>query len=140
MAAKIVENAMSRTPKILTTIAIIVVVAAVAVTQLPKSGYDSDITRIGQGRPAVVLVFENFAAPSMDAMALFDEVRGDYAGGVDFLVADSGSPRGQAFIAHHQAHVGQVLTFRADGTLVRAERLAGDEAALRERLRNDLGL
>jgi hypothetical protein len=140
MGVQTPENAMSRTLKILTTIAIIGVIAAVAVTQLPTSGYDSDVTRVGQGRPAVVLVFENFAAPSMDAMALFDQVRGDYADRLDFLVADSGSPRGQTFITRHQAQVGQVLTFRGDGTLVRAEHLAGDEAALRERLRSDLGL
>jgi hypothetical protein len=130
---------MSRSVRLLTTIAIVLALAVVVIRHLPTSGYDSDVTRVGQGRPAIVLVFENFAAPSVEAMALFDRVRGDYADRVDFLVADVGTPRGQEFVAGHQVHPGSVLTFRGDGTLVRAGFLV-DEAALRERLRQDLGL
>jgi hypothetical protein len=131
---------MSRFLQILTGIAIVVAAGLLVFRHLPTSGYGSDVSQVGQGRPAVVLVFESFSPPSIEAMELFDRVRRDYADRLDFLVADTGSPRGQAFIAHHGVHVGQVLTFRADGTRVRASILDGDEQALRERLRQDLGL
>ena len=131
---------MSRTMQFLIGIAVVLGAGLLVIRHLPMAGYDSDVTQVGQGRPAAVLVFESFAPPSMEAMALFDQVRRDYADRLDFLVADTGSPRGQAFIARHQVQVGQVLTFRADGTLVRAASLDGGEPALRERLRHDLGL
>jgi hypothetical protein len=130
---------MSRSVRILTTIAIILAVAVVVVRNLPRTGYLADLGRIGQGQPAVVLVFEAFAGPVVDAMALFDRVRGDYADRLVFLVADTGTPDGREFVARHRAQVGQVLTFRGDGSLVQLEFLV-DETALRERLRQDLGL
>lgn len=131
---------MSRPVQALIVIVVFLVAGLLVFRHLPVAGYDSDVTRVGQGRPAVVLVYENFAPPSMTAMELFDQVRREYADRLDFLVADIGSPRGQAFIAEHGAHAGQVLTFRGDGTRVRADWLSGDAQALRERLRQDLDL
>ena len=131
---------MSRSVQILLAIAVILAAGLLVFRHLPMAGYDSDVTKVGQGRPAAVLVFESFAPPNIEAMALFDQVRHDYADRLDFFVADTGSPRGQEFIARHDAHVGQVLTFRGDGSRVRAATLTGDAQALRERLRYDLGL
>ena len=131
---------MSRSVQILVAIAVVLAAGVLAIRHLPMAGYDSDVTQVGQGRPAAVLVFESFSPPSIEAMALFDQVRRDYADRLDFFVADTGSPRGREFIARHEVHVGQVLTFRADGTRVRAASLDGGEQALRERLRHDLGL
>jgi hypothetical protein len=131
---------MSRSLQTLIVVAIVLVVGVMVVRHLPMAGYDSDVTKVGQGRPAVVLVFENFSPPSIEAMAVFDQVRRDYAERLDFLVADTGTPRGRDFIDRHNVHVGQVLTFRPDGTRVRVAMLEGGEQALRERLRQDLGL
>jgi hypothetical protein len=131
---------MSRSMQMLLLAAVVVAAGVLVFRHLPTAGYDSDVTRVGQGRPAVVLVFENFSPPSVEAMELFDQVRRDYADRLDFFVADTGSPRGQEFIARHDAHFGQVLTFRSDGTRVRMANLDGDPQALRERLRQDLGL
>jgi len=131
---------MSKATRIGIGMVFVVAVGVVIIRYLPMIGYDSDVTRIGQGRPAVVLVFENFAPPSMEAMELFNQIRRDYRDRLDFLVADSGTPRGQAFIAEHGLQVGQVVTFRADGTRVRADWLAGDADALRARLREELAL
>jgi hypothetical protein len=131
---------MPRALQILLAVVVVAATAALVIQQLPRVGYDSDVTRIGQGRPALVLVYENFSPPSMEAMAVFDEIRDDYAERLDFLVADVGSPRGQAFITQHGVRVGQVLTFRGDGSSVRADPLQGGAPALRERLRVDLGL
>jgi hypothetical protein len=131
---------MSRSVQILMGVAVVVMVGMLVFRHLPTAGYDSDVTRVGQGRPAVVLVFENFAPPSIEAMEVFDQIRRDYADRLEFLVADTGSPRGREFIARHDVHVGQVLTFRGDGTRVRVASLDGGAPGLRERLRQDLGL
>jgi hypothetical protein len=135
-----VRTGMSRTVQILIGVAAVVAAGFLVFSHLPTAGYDSDIGRVGQGRPAVVLVFENFAPPSVEAMQAFDRVRGDYADRLEFLVADTGTPWGRDFIDRHGAHVGQVLTFRGDGTRVRVGALTGGERELRERLRQDLGL
>lgn len=131
---------MNRTVRIVMIAAIVLALALVVIRHLPRAGYPADLSRIGQGQPAVVLAFEAFAGPVVDAMALFDRVRDDYADQLVFLVADTGTPDGRDFVARHQAVPGQVLTFRADGSLVRVEFLGGDEAALRARLRQDLQL
>jgi len=131
---------MSRLAQWLIGIAAFALAGLLVFRHLPMAGYDSDVTRVGQGRPAVVLVYENFAPPSMAVMDLFDQVRREYEDRLEFLVADTGSPRGQAFIAQHGVQAGQVLTFRGDGTLVRADWVIGDAQRLRDRLRQDLGL
>ncbi|MCC5874168.1 MAG: hypothetical protein JJU22_17340 [Gammaproteobacteria bacterium] len=119
---------------------VVLVAGVVIIALLPKGGYDSDVSQVGQGTPAVVLAFENYAPASMDAMALFDRVRRDYQDHVLFLVADLGSPRGRTFAERHQAFSGIVMTFRADGSLVGRAMLESGEAGLRERLERELGL
>ena len=119
---------------------VIVLAGALIFSVLPMAGYESDVGKVGQGRPAVVLAFENYAPASMDTMDAFGRVRRDYGDQIEFLVADLGSPRGRAFVERHNAHTGQVLTFRGDGTRVRVALLDGGEQALRERLQQDLGL
>lgn len=124
----------------LITLAVVLVAGAVIFALLPKGGYNSDVSQVGQGTPAVVLAFENYAPASMDAMALFDRVRRDYQDSVLFLVADLGTPRGQSFADRHQASSGVVMTFRADGSLAGRGLLESGEAGLRQRLQRELGL
>jgi hypothetical protein len=131
---------MSRSLQTVIIVAIVLMAGVVVVRHLPMAGYDSDVTQVGQGRPAVVLVFESFSPTSIEAMDVFDQVRRDYAERLDFLVADIGTPRGREFVDRHNVHVGQVLTFRADGTRVRVAMLEGGAQAFRERLREDLAL
>jgi len=121
--------------------AVVIVLASVLIfSLLPMAGFDSDVGKVGQGRPAVVLAFENYAPASMDTMDAFSRVRRDYAEQIEFLVADLGTPRGRAFVERNNAFTGQVMTFSGDGTRVRVELLDGGEQALRDRLQQDLGL
>jgi hypothetical protein len=131
---------MSKTKQTAITLGVLVAAGAMIIALLPKGGYSSDVSQVGQGMPAVVLAFENYAPASMDAMALFDRVRRDYRDDVMFLVADLGTPRGRTFADRHRAFSGVVMTFRADGTLVGRELLESGEAGLRQRLRTELGL
>ena len=131
---------MSKVKQTSITLGVVVVAGAIIIALLPKGGYNSDVSQVGQGMPAVVLAFENYAPASMDAMALFDRVRRDYRDDVMFLVADLGTPRGRAFADRHRAFSGVVMMFHADGTLAGSGLLESGEAGLRQRLAGELGL
>ncbi len=72
--------------------------AAVIAMNLPR-GYSDDLSRIGKGKVAVVLVRDKNAVQSFDLMEVMDAVRGKYAGQVEFLLTDSDTQEGRAFIA-----------------------------------------
>ena len=72
--------------------------AAVIAMNLPR-GYSDDLSRIGKGKVAVVLVRDKNAVQSFDLMEVMDAVRGKYDGQVEFLLTDSDTPEGRAFIA-----------------------------------------
>jgi hypothetical protein len=71
--------------------------AAVIAMNLPR-GYSDDLSRIGKGKVAVVLVRDKNAVQSFDLMEVMDAVRGKYDGQVEFLLTDSDTPEGRAFI------------------------------------------
>lgn len=120
---------------------VIVVAAAVFILAfLPRGGFDSDLSQVGEGKPALVLAFENYQPASMDAMDLMRQVRADYQERVNFLVADVGNPRNDLFLNEHDPAPGQVMTFTGNGELVRSAYLEGNAQALQERLQRELGI
>ena len=88
-------------------------------SQLPRGAYPTDLSRVGQGRPALVLAFDMRYVSGMEVMELMNAIRDDYHERVDFLVARLSLEEGQAFASRHQAHDGTVLLFSGDGTLVK---------------------
>ena len=72
--------------------------AVVIAMNLPR-GYSDDLSRIGKGKVAVVLVRDKNAVQSFDLMEVMNAVRDRYAGQVEFLLTDSDTPEGRAFIA-----------------------------------------
>lgn len=95
-------------------------VVALIWRQLPSGAYPTDLTRIGQGRPAVVLAHDANHTGGFAAMELMNVVRGDHAGQVEFLVAHLGLADGQAFASRHGARDGTVLLFDGRGQRVGA--------------------
>ncbi len=131
---------MSKSKQLLITAVVVGLSAVLIIGLLPKGGYNSDVSRVGQGQPAVVLAFENYAPASMDTMALFDRVRRDHREQVLFLVADLGTPRGRTFADQYRAFSGVVMTFGPDGTLLGHGLIESGESELRQRLSQELGL
>ncbi len=131
---------MSRPRRLLITLAVIAIPAVFIIALLPKGGYDSDISQVGTGTPAVVLTFENYAPASMETMALLDRVRPDHRHEVLFLVADLGTPRGRAFAERYRAFSGILMTFDEEGTLRGRGLIEHGEDELRRRLADELGL
>lgn len=84
--------------------------------QLPRGGgYPTDMTRVGAGLPTLVLAFDMHYTGGTAVMALMNEIRADYAGRMEFLVANLGMPDGRQFANSHAAFDGTVLLFDAAG-------------------------
>jgi hypothetical protein len=85
---------------------------------LPGAGYPTDLSRVGAGRPVLVLTHDHNSVGSAEVMELMNGIRADYDGRVDFLVAPLALPHAQAFAQRNAARQGTVLLFAADGRRV----------------------
>jgi len=97
---------------------LLVLLVAIVVMNLPR-GFSDDLSRIGQGKAAVVLVRDKNAVESMNLMNLLDSIRGQYAGRVEFLLTDYDTPEGRAFIAANNAAPITLVLFDAGGKQVK---------------------
>ena len=113
---------------------VVALVAALVWSQLPRAPYSTDLTRIGQGRPAMVLAYDIKSMGGMEVMAMMDALRPAYGERVHFLVAPLGAPHGQAFGQRHQAVNGTVVFFSEAGVAVRRMHLPADTAELQRAL------
>lgn len=99
-------------------LALIGLLGALFWSQLPPGAYPTDLTRVGAGKPALVLAFDKHYSGGMAVMEAMNAIRADYAPRVDFLVAHLGMADGQAFAHRYLASDGTVLLFSAEGELV----------------------
>ncbi|WP_455220619.1 hypothetical protein [Kaarinaea lacus] len=93
----------------------IAVFLAVAFMLLPK-GFSGDTSIIGQGSNVAVLAHNKDSVQSLNLMEYMNQVRNDYAGKVEFVVADANTPQGRAFIQSQQVELGTLLLFASNGT------------------------
>ncbi len=124
----------------LITVAIVVVALAIAATQLPR-GFSENVSVIGQGKPAVVLVHNKESVLSQNLMNLLGDVRKNFEEHVEFLVVDIATDIGRTFIADHQLDGSIMLVLfdgsgRVRGVLPNIE----DESRLRSLLNNTFSL
>ena len=103
-------------------------------SQLPRGAYPTDLTRVGEGRPALVLAYDIKSMGGMEVMRLLDTLRGEYTNRVEFLVADLGVPDGHNFAQRHGAANGTVMLFSGDGSHVRTIHLPLNTEMLRHAL------
>jgi len=99
-------------------VAFFAALAALAVMNLPR-GYSDDLSRVGKGKVAVVLVRDKNAVQSYDLMEMMNGVRDQYSGQVEFLLTDFDTPQGRAFIAANGASRATLALFDANGKLVK---------------------
>jgi hypothetical protein len=125
---------MPRKTKWLIYLAIIGGVIALVWSQLPRSPYPTDLARIGQGQPALVLAYDIQSMGGMEVMGMMDDLRGEYAERIEFLVAPLGAPQGRAFGQRHDAINGTVVLFTAQGAAVNTVHLPLNTAELRQAL------
>lgn len=109
-------------------------VSALIWSQLPRGPYSTDLSRIGQGRPALVLAYDIQTMGGMEVMAMMDTLRPAYRDRVQFLVAPLGAPEGQAFGQRHRAVSGTVVLFSEAGIPVRTLHGPANAAELQQAL------
>ena len=95
-----------------------VLLAIVAVMNLPR-GYSDDLSRIGKGKAAIVLIRDKNAVQALDLMEVMNGIRDQYAGQIEFLLTDFDTPQGRAFIAAHGAARVTLVLLDAGGKLVK---------------------
>ena len=98
--------------------ALFALLAAVTVMNLPR-GYSDDLSRIGKGKAAVVLVRDKNAVQTFDLMEVMNGIRDQYAGQVEFLLTDFDTAQGRAFIAANGAARATLVLLDANGKLVK---------------------
>lgn len=108
---------------------LVILTAWLAITTLSGQAMSTDLSQVGQGRPAIVLAFENYAPTSMDAMDQLNRIRSDYEPEVKFLVADLGTPEGRAFSSRISLSPGHAVLLDGSGTPVRSWFFSGRQWA-----------
>jgi len=109
-------------------------------SQLPKGRYPTDLSRIGQGQAVLVLAMDSNYLAGASVMNLLNDIRHDFAGSVQFLVASLTLADGQAFATQHQARDGTVVLFDAHGQRVAVLHAPRTQHELRQALREAFGL
>lgn len=109
---------MKKTAILIGSLAAIVLLVWVAFELFVGRPLSTDLSRLAQGKPALVLAFENYSPASMDAADLVNQVRGDYEADILFLAADLGVPDGRVFARDHNIHDGMAVLLGGDGSPV----------------------
>jgi hypothetical protein len=117
----------------LTVLAVVVVALALVAMRLPTP-MGTDLSLVGQGKPAVVLAYENYSPVGGDALARLNAVRAEYEGRMVFVLADLGTSQGRAFASRYNLHDGLVAVLAADGTPLTMTGVPADPQVLRARL------
>jgi len=113
--------------------------AAAAAMNLPR-GYSDDLSRIGKGKAAVVLIRDKNTVQSFDLMNVMDSVRDQYAGKVEFLLTDFNTPQGRAFIETNKAARATLVLLDADGNLITVLSAPQSAASLQQEIAASFGV
>lgn len=124
----------TRLQKWLIYIAITIGTLALVWSQLPRGPYSTDLTRIGQGQPSLVLAYDIQSMGGIAVMAMMDEVYDEYTDRITFLVADLGTPDGQAFSRRYDLQNGSVVLLSARGVATNTVHLPFNTAGLKQAL------
>jgi len=131
---------MTRTAQIVIAVVSIAVASVLIFSQLPTQGFQSDLAKVGNGTPTVVLGFQNHSPVGIQAMDVVNQVRNDFEDGADFIIADVTAEDGQAFAEEHGTQDGYVGIFNAGGEPQNVYEVPEDAQALRQILERELNL
>ena len=129
---------MVKTISIIAASIVAVVAVGYLLTMSAGKPISSDLSIIGQGKPALVLAYTNFSPTSGDALNRLRHIRSDYDSRLDFVVADIGAPPGRAFAKRYQLAEGQAVFLKQDGQPLEVTNIPVDEQELRSRLESRL--
>ena len=99
-------------------VAFTVLIGAVLWLLLPKGSFSNDLTRVGQGQPALVMLREVHVMGGDRVMEQMLLIQAEFQDSVEFLVVHTGHPDGQAFAAEHNISDGSLVLFDAQGQVL----------------------
>jgi hypothetical protein len=105
---------------------------------LPK-GFSDDLSLIGKGKPAVVLVRDNQTVQSHELIDVMNALRDRYAAKVEFLLTDHNTPKGETFMAENGATRATLVLMDAQGKKVKILHAPLTEESLAQELDAALG-
>jgi hypothetical protein len=85
---------------------------------LPKGSFSNDLTRVGQGQPALVMLREVHVMGGDLVIEQMLHIHPEFQDSVEFLVVHTGHPDGQAFAANHIISDGSLVLFDANGEVL----------------------
>jgi hypothetical protein len=109
--------ASSRAVKTLVIMACLAIVASVLWYLLPKTAFSSDLSQVGQGRPALVMLREVHVMGGDLVMEQMLAVYPEFENDMVFLVVHTGHPDGQLFANTHNISDGSLVLFDAGGNV-----------------------
>lgn len=134
------DTASARTRKVKWVVAgLLLLFVTVAAMSLP-SGYSDDLTRIGKGKVAVVLIRDKNAVASFDLIHVMDGLRDKYAGRVEFLLTDFDTSEGRAFIDANKVTPVTLVLFDASGNLRKVLYAPQTAGSVQQELSTELGV
>lgn len=95
-----------------------VLIGAVLWLLLPKGSFSNDLSRVGQGMPALVMLREVHVMGGDLVMEQMLHIYPEFQDLVEFLVVHTGHPDGQAFAADHNISDGSLVLFDAEGEVL----------------------
>lgn len=124
---------MKKTVSIGITLAVLLGLALIAIALTPQP-MSSDLTLVGDGKPSIVLAYENFSPTGGAALSRLKEIRPDYEARMNFIVADLGTPDGRNFANRHGLVDGQAVLLGKGGVPFSVAGPHTPDAMLREAL------
>ena len=94
----------------------------------------ADLSLVGKGKPSLVLAYQNYSPVGGEALNNLRKVRESYDDRMLFIVADLGTPQGEAFANRYTLIHGEAVFLLADGTPYSTTTIPSDEQELRRLL------
>lgn len=92
--------------------------AVAAMFAFTPKGFDLDLSKVGQGKPALVFVYDSNLTASQEQAKSLNQARDNTEGNVIFLVAKIGRPDAQAFVNKYNLRSIDFALLDANGKLI----------------------
>ena len=118
----------------------VIIAGLLLATQYFIQPMNTDLSVVGQDKPALVLAYENYSPDSGMALNLLNSIKKDYQHLMSFAVADLGTPQGASFANRYRLTNGAAIFLSAEGEPLRVTILTSNEQDLRALLDEKLAL
>lgn len=112
------KSASSRIVKLLVTLACLAIVGLVLWQLLPKATFSSDLSQLGQGQPALVMLREIHVMGGERTLAQMQTLYPLVQDQMTFLLVHTGHPDGVAFAQTHNVSDGSLVLFDGSGQAI----------------------